>query len=133
DLAEGAVLLRVRPESAAVVLRRAVERYGATQYLLEVNRAHLLLANAYAATGKMDSAQRAFEAALTETERRRAGILDSDDRMRFLDQARPVVDRVVRFYVERADTLASLEFFEQMRSRVLLERVDARRSFDDGR
>jgi CHAT domain-containing protein len=126
DLVAGEVWLRVRPDSAAIMLRRAVERYRSTQYLLEVDRAQLLLANAYASSGKMDSARRAFDAALSETERQRAEILDPEDRIRFLDQARPVIDRVVGFLADQSDTLGALEFFEQMRARVLLERVRGR-------
>ena len=133
DLAEGAVLLRMRPESAAVILRRVVDRYRDSQYLLELARANLLLANAYASTGNMDSARGSFDRALSETERQRAAILASDDRMRFLDRARPVVDRIVGFLADRADTLGSLTFFEQMRARVLLERVEPQRPSDDAR
>jgi CHAT domain-containing protein/tetratricopeptide (TPR) repeat protein len=123
DLVEGEVWLRSRPDSAVQVLRRSVDRFQDTQYLLEMDRAQLLLANAYAAYGNMDAARLAFDAALSETERRRAGLLSSDDRARFLDQARPVIDQIVGFHIDRADTLGALQFFERMRARVLLERV----------
>jgi CHAT domain-containing protein len=123
DLVEGSVWLRTRPESALKVLRRVIERYRHSQERLETDRALLLFANAYAAVGAMDSAQQAFEAAIAETERRRSNIASAEDRARFLDQARPVIDSVVSFLVSRADTLGALEFLERMRSRVLLEHV----------
>ena len=123
DVVEGEVWLATRPDSAARVLRRSVDRFQDTQYLLEMARAQLLLANAYAAGGNMDAARLAFDAALSETERRRSGLQSSDDRARFLDQARPVIDRILRFYVDGADTLGAVQFFERMRSRVLLEQI----------
>ena len=123
DLVEGAVSLRTRPESAIEVLRRVMNRYRQSGDRLETDRALLLFANAYAAVGAMDSAQREFEAAIAETERRRSAISSADDRVRFLDQARPVIDSVIGFLVGRGDTLGALTFLERMRSRVLLERV----------
>jgi CHAT domain-containing protein len=123
DLVLGSVLLRVHPDSALRVLRRVIDSYRHPRYRVELDRALLLFANAYAAVGAMDSAQGAFEASIAETERRRSTIDSREDRARFLDQARPVIDRVVTFLVDRGDTLAALEFLERMRSRVLLERV----------
>lgn len=121
DLVDGAVWLGVNPDTALRVLRRAIDSYRHPRYRLELDRALLLFANAYAAVGAMDSAQRAFEAAIAETERRRSKITLPDDRARFLDQARPVIDRMLTFLVERGDTLRALEFLERMRGRVLLE------------
>lgn len=122
-LVEGSVLLRSRPDSALRVMRQVIDRYRHPRYRLELDRALLLFANAYAAVGAMDSAQLAFEASIAETERRRAAIESSEDRARFLDQARPVIDRVVTFLVAQGDTVGGLAFLERMRSRVLLERV----------
>ncbi|HEX5073188.1 MAG TPA: CHAT domain-containing protein [Gemmatimonadaceae bacterium] len=123
DLVEGSVLLHTRPESALKVLQPIVEQYRHSPNRLEIDRALLLLASAYAAVGVMDSAQEAFEAAIAETERRRSDIASAADRARFLDQARPVIDSVVSFLVTRNDTIGALEFVERMRSQVLLERV----------
>ncbi len=123
DLVDGLAWLALRPDSSVRILRRVVERYRATQYLVEVDRALLLLANAYAAVGLMDSAQRSFGEAIAETERRRANIPTAEDRARFLDVARPVIDQIVTFLVDRGDTLGALEFMERMRGRVLLEHV----------
>lgn len=124
DLVEGSVWLRKqRPDSALKVLRRVMSRYQQSPIRQDIDRALLLFANAYAAVGAMDSAQRAFEAALSETERRRSTIANVDDRTSFLDQARPVIDSVVSFLVARADTIQAVDFFERMRSRVLLEHV----------
>ena len=91
-----------------------------------MDRAQLLLANAYVSSGNTEAARAAFEAALSETERRRAGIVNADDRAHFFDQARPVIDRVVGFLVDRADTVGAAEFFEHMRARVLLDHVRAK-------
>ena len=123
DLVEGSVWLHTRPESALKVLRRVMDRYRQSRIRGQTDRALLLFANAYAATGAMDSAQRAFEAAVAETNRRRSRIANADDRARFLDQARPVIDSVIRFLITRTDTLGALEFLERMRSQVLLEHV----------
>jgi len=132
DLVEGSVLLRVRPEWALRVLRRVIDSYQHPRYRLELDRALLLFANAYAAVGAMDSAQRAFDASIAETERRRSTINSPEDRARFLDQARPVIDRIVAFLVQRGDTIGALEFLERMRGRVLLERVLDRSPNDAG-
>ena len=123
DLVEGSVWLRTRPESALKVVRRIVDRYQQSRIRLDTDRALLLFANAYAAVGAMDSARSAFEAAIAETERRRSSIASAEDRARFLDQTRPVIDSVVSFLVARSDTIGALEFLERMRSRVLLEHV----------
>jgi len=123
DLVEGSVWLHTRPESALKVLRRVMDRYQQSQDRGQTDRALLLFANAYAAVGAMDSAQSAFEAAIAETNRRRSRIANADDRARFLDQARPVIDSVITFLVARSDTLGALEFLERMRSQVLLEHV----------
>jgi CHAT domain-containing protein/tetratricopeptide (TPR) repeat protein len=123
DLGEGSVLLRTRPASALNVLRRVMDRYRESRFQFETDRALLLFANAYAAVGAMDSAQRAFEGAIAETERRRSHIASADDRARFLDQARPVIDSVVGFLVARSDTVHALEFLERMRGQVLLEHL----------
>jgi CHAT domain-containing protein len=123
DLAEGSLWLRTRPESALKVVRRIMDRYQQSRIRLNTDRALLLFANAYAAVGAMDSAQRAFEAAIAETERQRSSIANANDRARFLDQTRPVIDSVVSFLVARSDTIGALQFLEHMRSRVLLEHV----------
>jgi CHAT domain-containing protein/tetratricopeptide (TPR) repeat protein len=123
DLVEGQGWLSARPDTAARILQRVVDRYRDTRYFRQVGRAQLLLANAYTATGAMDRAQRAFEAALSETERRRSAITGAEERARFLDNARPVIDTLVKFLADRADTLGAIEFLESMRGRVLLERA----------
>jgi CHAT domain-containing protein len=123
DLVEAQALLAVRPDSAARLLERVVDRFRDTQYYWRFARAELLLANAYAATGAMDLAQRSFESALSEVERRRSIIVGPEERARFLDQARPVIDTLVSFHADRGNALEALEFVEQVRGRVLLERV----------
>lgn len=123
DLIDGEVWIRERPDSAIPLLQQAVARYRATDYLALAARARLLLANAYAATGAGDSARRVFEDALAELERQRADLAAFEDRARFLDRARPVIDSVVRFLVGQRDTVGALDFLERMRARVLLERT----------
>ena len=123
DLIAGEASLRLQPDSAIRLLKQVTERYRKTQYVIQVVRANLLLANAYAVAGAMDSARSAFEAALAEKERQRSELSAFDDRARFMDHARPVIDSLVRFLIERSDTLGAFDFFEKMRARVLLERV----------
>jgi CHAT domain-containing protein/tetratricopeptide (TPR) repeat protein len=123
DLVEGSVLLGVKPDSALRTLKHVIDSYRHPRYRLELDRALLLFANAYAAVGAMDSAQRAFDQAIAETERRRSTIARPEDRARFLDQARPIIDKVLTFLVTRGDTVGALDFLERMRGRVLLEHV----------
>lgn len=132
DLVAGEAWLRARPDSAVRVLTQVVERYGNTQYLYQFARAQLLLANAHASNGDMSAAQRAFEAALVETERRRAIIGGAEDRARFLDQSRPVIDSILSFRIANNDTIGALEFIERMRARVLLERATGDTTRFDG-
>ena len=121
DIVQGAMWLRVNADSAVRVLRDVVHRYQKTDYLLELDRAYLLLASAYNAVGEMDAAQRDFEAALAETDRRRSTVRDPEQQARFVDQARPLIDRFVTFLADRGDTVGALNFMESMRARVLLE------------
>ncbi len=122
DLVDGVVWLGSRPDSAVASFRAALARYRRTQNLLEVLRAQVLLARAYMAAGAIDSAQHAFDDAVSELERRRTELSDTA-RAKFLDQARPVIDTMLQFRLRRSDTLGALDFLEQMRARVLLERV----------
>jgi CHAT domain-containing protein len=123
DLVHGEVWLHDRPDSAVRLLKSVVARYDATRYLVQMGRAKLLLADAYVATGALESAQIAFDEALVAIERSRSSIASVDDRARFLDQARPVIDSIVRFHIGRVDTVGALDFIERMRARVLLERA----------
>jgi len=123
DLVEAQAWLAERPDSSVRVLQRVVTRFHSTQYFRQIARAELLLASAYTATGEMDHAQVAFEAALTEVERQRSAIVGSEERRRFLDQARPVFDTLVSFHADRGNALKALEFVEQTRGRVLLDQV----------
>ena len=122
DLVDGVIWLGSRPDSAVVAFRAALDRYRRTQNRIDVARAQVLLARAYMAAGQIDSAQRAFDDALSELERRRAELSDTV-RADFLDQVRPVIDTMLQFRLRRADTLGALEFLETMRARVLLERM----------
>jgi CHAT domain-containing protein len=136
DLVDGEVWLGYRPDSAIGAFRNALNQYRRTQNLLDVARAQVLLARAHMAAGEFDSAQRAFDDAVSELERRRAELSDNTARAGFLDQARPVIDTMLQFRLHRADTLGALEFLETMRARVLLERVrgePSRSSASDGR
>jgi CHAT domain-containing protein len=123
DLVHGEVWLRHRPDTSIRLLQEVVVQYHNTDYALYLARAQLLLAHAWAAAGATDSARRTFEQALGEMERQRSAIGSLEERAQFLDQARPVIDSVLRFLVDRDDTVAALDFLEGMRSRVLLEHV----------
>jgi len=122
DLVDGVVWLGSKPDSAVAAFRAALNRYRRSQNLLDVARAQVLLARAYMASGAIDSAQYAFDDAVSELERRRSELTDTA-RAEFLDQARPVIDTMLQFRLSRADTLGALDFLEAMRARVLLERV----------
>jgi len=123
DLVRGQILLRDRPDSAIRVLSDVVDRYDKSKYGLQIGRAKLLLADAYVNAGKFDSARVAFDSALATIEQARAELGDTEDRARFLDESRPVIDSVLTFHLNTSDTLGGLDFFEKMRARVLLERA----------
>jgi CHAT domain-containing protein len=121
DLVQGQVWLGERPDSAVRVLKAVAERYDDTRYRVQQARARLLLADAYVGVGALDSARVTFDQALQAIERSRAEIGSVEDRAQFLDQARPVIDTVVRFDLALGDTVGALDFTERMRARVLLE------------
>ena len=124
DLVRGQLWLRDRPDSAVRILRAVVERYDASDYLVQASRAKLILANAFVAARAMDSARVVFDDAVSMIARARSGIASHDDRARFLDEARPIIDRIVDFRLSRGDTIGALDFIERMRGRVLLERAE---------
>jgi len=126
DLVLGEVDIGKRSDSAIARLKRVAARYQNTQYTVQLTQANLLLARAYASAGAMDSARRTFDEALTEMERQRSVIAAPEDRARFLDQARPVIDSVLRFLIDQRDTVGALTFLERMRARVLLEQTSVR-------
>lgn len=126
DVVDGIVWLGSRPDSAVVSFRAALNRYRQTQNVLDVPRAEVFLARAHIEAGAIDSAQRAFDDAVSELERRRAELSDTV-RAQFMDQARPVIDTMLRFRLGRSDMLGALDFLEAMRARVLLERVKGER------
>ena len=123
DLVRGQMLLHDRPDSAVRVLSDVVDRYDKSKYVMHIGRAKLLLANAYVNAGRFDSALVAFDSALATIEQARAELGNTEDRARFLDESRPVIDSVLTFHLNRSDTLGGLDFFEKMRARVLLERA----------
>jgi CHAT domain-containing protein/tetratricopeptide (TPR) repeat protein len=127
DLVLGEIELGVRPDSAVDLLKKVVKRYQNTDYGIQLAQAKVLLARAYAAGGKTASARVEFEGALSEMERQRSDIGGFEDREHFLDQARPVIDSVLRFLIEQRDTVGAIEFLERMRGRVLLERTVGKR------
>jgi CHAT domain-containing protein len=127
DLILGEIDLGKRSDSAIARVKHVVARYQNTHYAIQLTQAKVLLARAYAAAGATDSARRTFEEALAEMERQRAVIGGSEDRAHFLDQARPVIDSVLRFLVDQPDTVGALTFLERMRARVLLERTSGDR------
>jgi len=123
DLVRGQMLLEDRPDSAIRVLSDVVERYDKSKYVLQIGRAKLLLADAYVNAGKFDSARVAFDSALATIEQARTELGNTEDRARFLDESRPIIDSVLTFHLNTSDTLGGLDFFEKMRARVLLERA----------
>ncbi len=123
DLVKGLAQLRRAPETALPPLARAATAYRRNRYHLGLTQAYLYLANAYVAAGRVDSAAVAFELALAETERQRSGLTSYQDRIHFLDYARPVFDRIANFYIERGHSERAWEFMERARARVLLEQI----------
>jgi CHAT domain-containing protein len=122
DLVLGQMLLEDRPDSAVRLLSDVVDRYDKSKNVAQIGRAKLLLADAYVNAGRFDSARVAFDSALATIEQARAELGNTEDRARLLDEARPVIDSVLTFYLNRSDTLGALDFLEKMRARVLLER-----------
>ena len=123
DLVYGQVWLHDLPDSAVRVLKRVVERYDDAHAVVQAGRAKLRLADAYIAAGAPDSARTAFDQALSTIEQTRSGIASHEDRARFLDEARPLIDTIAGFHLSRQDTSGALDFVERMRARVLLERA----------
>ena len=121
DLVRGRMLLHDRPDSAVRVLSDVVDRYDKSKYVAQMGRATLLLADAYVNAGQFDSARVAFDSSLARIEQARAELAYTEDRARFLDESRPIIDSVLTFRLNRSDTLGGLDFFEKMRARVLLE------------
>ena len=128
DLVVGEIDLGKRSDSAIARVKNVVARYQNTHYAIQLAQAKVLLARAYASAGATDSARRTFEEALAEMERQRAVIGGAEDRAHFLDQARPVIDSVLRCLVDQPDTVGALNFLERMRARVLLERTSGGRA-----
>jgi CHAT domain-containing protein len=126
DLVLGEIEIGERSDSAVDLLRHVVARFQNTDYAIQLAQAKILLARAYAVAGKTTLARGAFEEALSEMERQRSDIGGFEDRAHFLDQARPVIDSVLRFLIDQRDTVGAVEFLERMRGRVLLERTSGR-------
>ncbi|GBD31639.1 hypothetical protein HRbin33_00598 [bacterium HR33] len=126
DLARGLAQLRHDPENAISSLARAVGAYRRNRYRLGLAQAYLYLASAYAASNRIDSAEAMFELAMAETEGQRSGLTSYQDRIHFLDYARPVFDRIASFYIDRGNPERAWEFLERARARVLLEQIGTR-------
>lgn len=122
DLASGLVRLRSDPARSAAALNRAIAVYQKNEYHLGLAQAHLYLANAYLAANRVDSAETEFLMALAEAERQRSALSSYQDRVQFLDYARPVFDRVVAFYANQGQIDRALKFSDAARARVLSSR-----------
>jgi CHAT domain-containing protein len=122
-LARGVISLRETPSDATGALQEVVDEYRSSNYGRGLPSAYVLLAQAQVGARRFDAANAAFDSAMSVMERQRASLLDRDQRTEFLDNARDVIDRIIRFHADRGDARGAFDFFERTRSRVLLERL----------
>jgi CHAT domain-containing protein len=118
--------LRSSPAEAQAGLRRVIAEYETVKYDKGLSAAYLYLAQSRAGTGAIDSARVAFDSATTLMRRQRATVSNYAERGTFLDGARAVIDQVVAFHAGNRARDA-FEYFEQNRSRVLLEQLSVGR------
>jgi CHAT domain-containing protein len=121
-LASAHIALDSAPAQAETALVRVVEEYKAMKYEKGLSTAYLYLAQARAATGKIESARAAFDSATNLMQRQRATVKDYAERGAFLDAARSVIDQIVAFHAGHNGRDA-FEYFEGTRSRALLEQL----------
>lgn len=122
-LARGLVAMRAAPAQAENALRDVIHEYRASDYGRGIMSAYLYLAQSRIASGNVDGARAAFDSAMSVMERQRATISDFGERAEFVDNARSTIDQIVAFHADHGDSAGAFEFFEHMRSRVLLEQV----------
>lgn len=122
-LAGALAALRASPAEAEEALRKVVAQYRADGYGRGLSSAYLYLAQSRIAAGLVDSARSAFDSAMAVVERQREGVANYTERTTFLDNARETIDQIVTFRADHADSVGAFEFFEDTRSRVLLEQL----------
>jgi CHAT domain-containing protein len=129
-LASARIAVRSSPAQAEPALRRVVDLYNSTHYDRGLGTAYLYLAQSRVALGKLESARAAFDSATDVMQRSRATITNAAERATFLDDARATIDQIVAFHASH-NAKEAFEYFEQTRSRVLLERLSAGRGPSD--
>jgi CHAT domain-containing protein len=122
-LAGGLAAVHASPAEAEEALRRVVAQYQADDYGWGLPSAYLYLAQSRIATGLVDGARSAFDSAMAIVERQRESVADYAERTTFLDNARETIDQIVTFRADHGDSVGAFEFFEDTRSRVLLEEL----------
>ncbi|HTE46189.1 MAG TPA: hypothetical protein VK636_13140, partial [Gemmatimonadaceae bacterium] len=125
-LASAHITLRSSAREAEPDLRRVVDVYKATKYEKGLGTAYLYLAQSRVASGMVESARAAFDSATDLMQRQRATVSGYAERAAFLDDARATIDQIVAFHAGN-NAKDAFEYFEQTRSRVLLEQLTASR------
>lgn len=123
SLIQGELLAQFRPADAIEPLDSAVLAFRRTEHRTRLVRAELALARAHVADDNYQAALTSFVGALRELERQRAFLDSTSHRRNFFDRVRPVFDELVAFHLDQDDPDAALAVFEQMRGRVLFDRL----------
>lgn len=131
SLAHGLIALREAPKEAADLLEQVVEQYQRSDYRRGLTSAYLYLAQSRIASAQADGARSAFDSAMAVMERQRATVGSESERTEFLDNARETIDQIVAFRASHGDSVGAFDFFENTRSRVLLERLADRAGRSD--
>lgn len=125
-LASAHIALRSSSKETEPDLRRVVDVYKAANYEKGLGTAYLYLAQSRVASGMVESARAAFDSATDLMQRQRATVSGYAERASFLDDARATIDQIVAFHAGN-NAKDAFEYFEQTRSRVLLEQLTASR------
>lgn len=120
NLEFGVLRASSEPEAALARLEAAAVHFHQTDYSFQEVRVAVATAAAHIAAGRVAEAERAWGDALREIERRGDAMEEDLDRARILDDARPLLDRIVAFHLARGDTAAAFDRFEETRARSLL-------------
>jgi len=121
DAAEGEILVRHQPETAARALDRALAYFKATAPA-RVPALHLLLSRAQLARGFDAAAEGELLAGVEALEHERISLRDAALQVSFFDQALPLFDDMVRLQVTwRHDPERALAFVERGRARQLVD------------
>jgi CHAT domain-containing protein len=133
DLAEARVLTNaIEVAARSGDAQRALGYYEKAEGLAALDEGNSLLkidllrarANAYVASGQKDNARSDLVRAVSEIERYRANIANSDQRSHFLDASHSVFDQLISLDIVALDRAPeAFEMSERSRARALLEEI----------